>query len=140
MSRNLITVVFGTEVNEAWQLLHRHEVKGLPVVDNFNRVLGVVTFADFVRHANIDESKPVKEKIKAFLKKTDGENSNKAEVVGQIMSSPAVAMNENDHAIQLIPFFTERGIHHIPIIDDKKRLVGMVTNSDLLRAISLLTV
>jgi len=140
MSRDVESVFYGTELDEAWGLLRSRNVKGLPVVDSFNRVLGVVTFTDFVHHANIDDARLMKNKMQRFLKKTDGEVSEKEEVVGQIMSSPAVTMSESDHAVQLISLFTEHDIHHIPIVDEKKCLVGMITRSDMMRAISILPV
>ena len=37
--------------------------------------------------------------------------------------------------IDLVPLFSERGHHHIPIIDAERRLVGMITQSDLVKAL-----
>jgi len=35
---------------------------------------------------------------------------------------------------ELLPIFSEHGHHHIPIIDAENRLVGIVTESDFVRA------
>jgi len=36
---------------------------------------------------------------------------------------------------ELVPLFSEGGHHHIPIIDADKRLVGIITESDVVRAL-----
>mgnify|MGYP000491065890 CR=1 FL=1 len=43
--------------------------------------------------------------------------------------------SEQRHVIELVPLFSEGGHHHIPIINDDKRLVGIITVSDLVRAL-----
>ena len=40
MSRDVVTVEFATELDEAWNLLRRHKIKTLPVVDKFGRLVG----------------------------------------------------------------------------------------------------
>jgi CBS domain-containing membrane protein len=37
--------------------------------------------------------------------------------------------------VDLVPLFSEGGHHHIPIIDGERRLVGMITQSDFVRAL-----
>jgi len=43
MTRDVVTVEFGTDLEDAWNLLRRHKVKALPVVDSFRRIVGIVT-------------------------------------------------------------------------------------------------
>ena len=37
---------------------------------------------------------------------------------------------------ELVPLFADTGHHHIPIIDDDKRLVGIITQSDVVSALA----
>ncbi len=39
------------------------------------------------------------------------------------------------HVVELVPLFSEGGHHHIPIIDPERRLVGIITQSDLVRSL-----
>jgi CBS domain-containing membrane protein len=57
--------------------------------------------------------------------------TDKPEVVGQIMASPAITATDDMHIVSLIPLFSEHHIHHVPIVDQDRRLVGMVTQTDL---------
>ena len=39
------------------------------------------------------------------------------------------------HLAELVPLFADTGHHHIPIIDAEQRLVGIITQSDLVAAL-----
>jgi CBS domain-containing membrane protein len=52
MSREPVSVQFGTSLQDAWQLMRERRIKALPVVDRANRIVGIVTMADFMRHAD----------------------------------------------------------------------------------------
>jgi len=54
MSAAPVSVRFGTPLHEAWALLRQQRIKSLPVVDGAQRVIGIVTLADFMREARIE--------------------------------------------------------------------------------------
>lgn len=37
---------------------------------------------------------------------------------------------------ELVPLFSDTGHHHIPIVGEQARLVGILTQSDLVKALS----
>ena len=45
-------------------LMRRRRIKALPVVDRHRRILGIVTLADFMRHANIDMHGSLRAKLR----------------------------------------------------------------------------
>lgn len=135
MSRELITAQYSTTLNEAWLLMRRHRIKALPIVDRSMRILGIVTLADFMRQANIEMHGSLREKLHAFLKETTSLHTAKPEVVGQIMTSQVRVASADRHIVELVSIFSEDGHHHIPIIDAEKRLVGIITESDFVRAL-----
>ncbi|MDO6386641.1 HPP family protein [Uliginosibacterium sp. 31-12] len=136
MSRTLITVEFGTSLQEAWALLREKRIKALPVVDNFQRLVGIVTLADFMRAAELDAFEGMDSKLRQLLRPTPGPNSSKPEVVGQIMTRKVRVASEQRHLAELLPLFGSTGHHHIPIIGSGERLVGIITQSDLVTALS----
>jgi len=136
MSKDVVTVVFGTLLEDAWLLMRQHEIKALPVIDRARRVVGIITQANFMQHANLEVYEGFETKLKSFIRRSHTLSSQKPEVVGQIMTSPAVTASSNMHIIELIPLMTQANVHHhIPVIDDERRLVGMVTQSDLVSAL-----
>lgn len=136
MSKDVISVEFGTELEEAWGLLRKHKIKALPVIDRARRVIGIITQIDFMKNADLEIYEGFETKLKRFIKATTSLHSEKPEVAGQIMTSPAVTANLNMHIIELIPLMTHHRVHHhIPVVDDNRRLVGIVTQSDLVSAL-----
>jgi CBS domain-containing membrane protein len=136
MSKDAVSVEFGTELEDAWALLRKHKIKALPVIDRARRVIGIITQIDFMKNANLDVYDGFEAKLRRFIQKTSRVYSEKPEVVGQIMTSPAVTAKVDMHIIELIPLMTQHRVHHhIPVIDNDRRLVGIVTQSDLVSAL-----
>lgn len=135
MARDMVTVEFGTDLEEAWNLLRRHKIKALPVVDNFQRIIGIVTVADFLRQLDDTTAAGLAIRLQGLLQRTPGVSSAKAEVVGQIMTQNVHTATVDTPVAELVLQLSDRGLHHIPVIGDKKKLVGMVTQSDLIAAL-----
>ncbi len=135
MTREVVTAEFGDELGEVWRRMRDQKVKGIPVVDRAQRVIGMVTILDFLKLAGPCEPTPVFERLCRMIRRTPGLTSDKPEVVGQIMSRPAITARNSAHVVALIPLFARHGIHHVPIVDAKDKLVGIVTQSDLMEAL-----
>lgn len=135
MSRDLVTVNFGTDLEEAWNQLRKHKIKALPVVDNFNTLIGILTVADFLRQIDDTTTAGIAIRLQGLLKRTPGPNSEKAEVVGQIMSSEVYAAQPDTPISEVLRQITGKSIRHIPIVDNRRRVLGIITQSDLLGAL-----
>lgn len=135
MSREVLAVQFGSSLQEAWQMMRTHRVKALPVIDQSRRVVGIITMADFLRVARIDEAQSLGHKLREFIRPDGLSHSDKPAVVGQIMTRQVRVTSDSVHVVELMPLFTQDGHHHIPVIDGEKRLVGIITQSDFVRAL-----
>ena len=141
MSAQPVSVQFGTPLQEAWSLMHSKRIKALPVTDRLSRrVVGIVTQADFFRQLDLKQPEGLRSRLRDFVRSTRTVASGKPEVVGQIMTRQVRVASADRPALDLMPLFSEGGHHHIPIIDAERRLVGMVTQSDFVRALSRLVV
>lgn len=135
MSHEPLTVEFGTPLQEAWSLMHERRIKALPVTDRTRRVVGIVTQADFFRQIDLQHHDGIGGRLRDFIRATRTVMSEKPEVVGQIMTRQVRVASEDRPMAELITLFSEEGHHHIPIIDGEKRLTGMITQSDFVRAL-----
>jgi len=135
MSREPVSVQFGTLLGDAWQLMRSRRIKALPVTDRAHRIVGIVTVADFMRTANLDRHEGIGNRLRALVSRDGLVHSSKPEVVGQIMTREVRVATNTRHVSELVPLFSEGGHHHIPIIDAEKRLVGIITESDVVRAL-----
>lgn len=135
MSRDPVSVEFGTPLQEAWMLMTQRRIKALPVTDRTRRVVGIVTQADFFRLLDLEHHEGIAGKLRDLIRATRTVVSNKPEVVGQIMTRQVRVASADRPVVDLVPLFSEGGHHHIPIIDGERRLVGMITQSDFVRAL-----
>ena len=135
MSRDVVSVAFGTELQTAWDLLHKHRVAALPVVDRGMRVIGIITKADFITHANLGQHAGFARRMRDFLRPIRHTHSIKPEVVGQAMHKHVRVANASDPIVELVSAMSDTGLHSIPIVDDHRKLVGMLTQSDMVAAL-----
>ncbi|MGR4869784.1 HPP family protein [Variovorax sp. LARHSF232] len=135
MSRKVVTVSFGTPLQDAWELLRAKRIKALPVVDRVERVVGILTLADFLNAADLDLHEGFESKLKRLIRWSSTVNSSKPEVVGQIMTRRVRVATADKPLVDLVPLFGSTGHHHIPIVDEDQRLVGILTQSDLVAAV-----
>jgi CBS domain-containing membrane protein len=133
MSRDVVAVDPQTDLQDAWTLLRRHRLKALPVIDNHTRhVLGIVTLEDFVKQIDQDRFDGFEARFNRLLRRTGWGRKSRPKSVADIMTSTVRTARDDDHIVQLVPLLSDSGIHHIPIIDHDRRLVGVVSQSDLI--------
>jgi CBS domain-containing membrane protein len=135
MSRDVIAADYAMPLQEAWQLLRDRRIKALPVIDQARRIVGIVTVADFMRHAGAHVRDGLSGRLRALLRPSGSTHTDKAEVVGQIMTRQVRVSSEDQPVVDLLPLFSEGGHHHLPIIDAEQRLCGILTQTDLVRAL-----
>jgi CBS domain-containing membrane protein len=135
MSRDAVTVEFATGLRDAWRLMRHHKVHALPVLNKARRVIGIVAQSDFLKHSELDDYAGFAGRLRRFLGRSPETHSEKPEVVGQIMSSQVITARADTPIVELVPLMSNSGLHHIPVLDDDERFVGMVTQSDLLAAL-----
>ncbi len=136
MSRQLVTVNRQTPLQQAWALFREHRIKALPVVDAGGGIVGIVTPADFMRAADTGSDDEFEARLRDLRGWADGNTGTRLGQVGQIMTRQVRVASVDRHLAELIPLFGSTGHHHIPIVDGTDRLVGIVTQSDVVAALS----
>lgn len=136
MSTEVVSVEFGTELNEAWGLLRRHHLKALPVTDRARRVIGMISAEDFLGHVLPDQGQGIGDNIRKLLRPSPTPYSSKPEVVGQIMNETFVVAQAGDSIGRIAALLAAR--QHppaIPVVDEDGKLVGILGQSDVLAAL-----
>lgn len=124
-----------TSLDEAWKILRSDHVKALPVIDADRRVLGIITLEGFIEKAAGDFQSNFGKGLKALLR-TSISGLNKApQTAGQIMSAPVKVISQESTMLDLMGIFCGAGHHHIPVVNADAQLVGMITQSDFIKAI-----
>ena len=135
MSRDVVTVEFGTDLASAWQRLQEHDLTALPVIDRGNRVIGIVTKADYLRHAEEEMHEGLGKRLAQLILPSQMAHSEKHEVVGQIMTKDVITARQDQSITDLVPLMSDDELHQLPIVDDAEHLVGLVSQTDLIAAL-----
>ncbi|MEU3467340.1 CBS domain-containing protein [Streptomyces sp. NPDC006687] len=122
MTDEVVSAAPGTAFKDVAKLLAQYDVSGVPVLDDEDRVVGVVSQTDLLAHA-MSGSHSAEQKGTAA-----GPPS-----AGQVMSAPAVTVHAEETAADAARLMTRRSIERLPVVDVEDRLVGIVTRRDLLR-------
>ncbi|MFF4881574.1 CBS domain-containing protein [Streptomyces nigra] len=134
MTTDVVRAEYGTPFKEVARLLARHHISGLPVVDDDEMVLGVLSETDLLaRHA----AEPGTGKRFGLdrLTRVGRRRAAKAEArtAGQLMTEPPITVHADDTIVEAARTMAQHRVERLPVLDEENRLVGIVTRRDLLQ-------
>ena len=137
MTQAVISVAPETPAAEIWQRMLTFMVKGLPVVDFGGQVVGILTDQDLLNSTKLTQRLSV-------AKYLDSETLNQelAALVdsplkaSDIMTEPVVTTYPEETLREAATRMAKYGIKRLPVVDQNKRLVGMLSRLDILRQVA----
>ena len=135
MIEDVISVEFGTEVEQAWQIMRSNKLKAMPVIDRARRVIGILTWNDFFKFIDLNAYESFQDKFRRFIRRTFDVTATKPEAVGLIMTSSVNTLPDTTHIVDLVSLMSIHGHRQIPIVNSERRLVGMVYQANLIAAL-----
>ncbi|GAB4417637.1 MAG: hypothetical protein OHK0032_13670 [Thermodesulfovibrionales bacterium] len=135
MTRDVIAVTPETSVSEIGRLLASHRISGVPVVDRYNRVLGVVSESDIIFREIRHEFTLVERLGNIILPEPLKEVEKSGNTAGEIMTSPAITAEEETPVTELMEIIKEKKMKRVIIVDRAGRLAGIVSRIDIVKAI-----
>ncbi|MFR9799114.1 CBS domain-containing protein [Streptomyces sp. MS06] len=137
MTTEVVRAEYGTPFKEVARLLGEHRISGLPVVDEDDKVIGVVSETDLMaRQAGTpDPYEPRKRLRIADLTPAARRRAAKAgaRTAGQLMTEPPVTAHAEDSIVEAARTMAGSHVERLPVLDEQDRLVGIVTRRDLLK-------
>ena len=135
MQRGVISVLVDATVKEVAQLMIRHNISGVPVVNDLGTVLGVVSELDIMRK-QIEPESPSVWQLFIWEMKDDGEIEEHrdhlrrylAKTAGEIMTSPAVTVDELDDIETVGQLMFDRRIKRV-FVTKNGYLAGVISRS-----------
>lgn len=136
MTTEVVRAEYGTPFKEVARRLGEHRISGLPVVDEDDKVIGVISETDLMaRQAETpDPFEPKKRSRLAGLTSKARRRAAKAgaRTAGQLMTAPPVTVHADDSIVEAARTMAQHRIERLPVLDEADRLVGIVTRRDLL--------
>jgi CBS domain-containing membrane protein len=135
MSREVVAVKPYTPLAEVAGAMGLRGISGVPVVDDADRVVGVVSEKDFLRRMGVEDSQNFMTLVASCLRsKGCVALPIKKQTAEDLMSAPAVTVTPETRVRDLAELFAARHINRAPVTDAAGRLVGIVTRGDLIKA------
>ncbi|MFI2368018.1 CBS domain-containing protein [Streptomyces sp. NPDC018833] len=124
-----------TSLNELARLLTSHRISGLPVVDDDDKVMGVVSQTDLTRrHQTQGQDGSRRSQLLRILgRMVRAHPAAPRPTAGELMSSPAVTVHPELRVVDAARIMERRHIDRLPVVDEEDRLIGITTRRDLLR-------
>lgn len=144
MQAHVVTVNPGLPLADFEQLLEREGVSGMPVVDNAG-LCGVVSRTDLIR--TLADAEGSAEATLAYYQEVGGaapsptsagrmaSDQVATKVVRDIMTTELVAVSGDRPVREVAQMMVNRGVHRL-LVTEGRRLLGLVTTLDLVRAIA----
>ena len=117
MTTGVITVGLNTSVANIARSLVENRISAVPVLDEHEALVGIVSEADLIHLEGSD-----------FLK-SHGVNA------ADIMTRPVIAANPEMGLDELVSLFDKHRIKRVPVVAHGK-IVGIVSRADILRAVA----
>jgi sulfide:quinone oxidoreductase len=118
MSKDVVTIGKGRPLGEAAELLTRHKISGLPVVDVDGRLVGLISEADFV--SALDVRHPTRKKPMGT-------------VVDDLMTDHPVTIGEDDTLESAIERMEDKRVKRLVVVGDDARVRGILARRDVLK-------
>lgn len=132
MAGSVLLIGGDTALVEAAAMLAEAQVSGAPVVDRDGRIAGVVSEKDFLREMGVGD-KPSFMRIATHCLNHQGCMIGKLhhKTVADIMTRPPITGSPEMTVGSISQLFAERQINRLPIVDNQRRPIGIVTRTDL---------
>ena len=128
MTATPTTVGAGTGVKQALQLLDTAGVTSLPVVDGAGRIAGIVSEADLIRDLVAPDQRRSTRPIA-----TSGDLPRRVE---DVMTREVITVRAEDDLAVVVDTVTSTGVKSLPVVDDDRRCVGIVSRRDVVRMLA----
>jgi CBS domain-containing protein len=131
MTQVVVTAHPRASFAEVARLLYRNGVTAVPVVDDSNHLLGMVSETDLLREAVLLPD-PQSHCCDPLLPEHDLTRG-RARSAAELMVRPDVVARPDWSIVQVARVMADRRTRRLPVVDDTGHLVGIVSRSDLLR-------
>ena len=131
MIKDVISLNENATVKTLLEVLMEHKIGGLPLVDQDNRLLGVVSDGDVLRYLN---PKAFVSYYVTYIEELDETLKIKGESpVKAIMKKKVISVCEDDDLEDVLKILAHHHFKKIPVVNEKREVVGVISRGDMIR-------
>ena len=139
MTKPVITVDANSTVLALAALLSERGISGVPVVDQANRVIGMVSEGDLIHRQEIGTER--RNRSRSWWLQSDADRraidyiKSHSRKVADVMTREVVSVGETTELADVATLLETNGIKRVPVLNDGK-LVGIISRANLVRALA----
>lgn len=134
MSRDVLSISENADLKGAWRMFMTRQLKALPVVDDHGQLRGVVSLNDFLLNSVLTDNGTLRlgygSRLIASIR-----GRALPRTVADLMQKRVQSALPHTLISALVSPMVDQGIDRMPVVDENNRLVGMISQSDLLAAL-----
>jgi CBS domain-containing protein len=129
MSTHVVAVRKSASFKDMATRLREHRVSAFPVLDEDNKVVGVVSEADLLTKEALEFS--ATGRVSGMLHHREQAKA-AATTAADLMTKPPVTVGPDEFVSHAARLMYARKVKRLPVVDDDGRLIGIVSRADLL--------
>jgi len=129
MSTHVVAVRKNASFKDMATRLREHRVSAFPVLDEDNKVVGLVSEADLLTKEALEFS--ATGRVSGMLHHREQAKA-AATTAADLMSKPPVTVGPDEFVSHAARLMYARKVKRLPVVDDDGRLIGIVSRSDVL--------
>jgi CBS-domain-containing membrane protein len=133
MSTHVIAVRRSAHYKEMAAMLHRMRLSAFPVIDEDNKVIGVVSETDLLTKEALEGSVP--RTVQGMTRQRVQSQVNGV-TAADLMTKPAVTIGPDQTVTDAARLMYNRRVKRLPVVNGDGTLIGIVTRSDVLSVYS----
>ena len=137
MTKHVDTIRTKETVHDALLLMAENRVSSLPVINMVGEVVGVVSQSDLIdlaREAD-GEDQDKRNGYSDFLFNEVALDQVTNERIEDVMSDEVISALPDDSVVGVAEKMVSFGIHHLPVCNDEKKLLGIISTVDILKSL-----
>ncbi|MBF0472199.1 MAG: CBS domain-containing protein [Nitrospirae bacterium] len=141
MQKEVITVTPDTSVEEIGRIFIEKDISGLPVIDEYGNLYGIVTENDLISMEKPFHIPTIIHIFDAFIPLETDQAIEKeirklaATIVDDICTTDITTVNEDTPFQEIAVIMIEKKIHLLPVLSENK-LVGIIGKKDMIKAMA----
>ena len=145
MTKGVISIAGEKTLQEAIDLMARHNISGLPVTDAQEVLTGIISNTDIIAYSQKVNVVPLFDpkgwisphtEIADLASLRRGIDLLARTKVSALMRKKVHTAGEESELIEIAGLMSRRQVNRIPIVDREGRLTGIVTRADVVRSIA----
>jgi len=133
MSTHVIAVRQSAPYKEMAAILHEQRVSAFPVIDDDNKVIGVVSEADLLTKEALEGTVPG---VSQSMMSQREHARASAVTAAELMTTPPVTIGPDEPVTQAARLMYSRRVKRLPVTSDDGTLIGIVSRADVLSVYS----